>query len=479
MTIRHNDLRDLTANISHQVCNDIETDHVNYLLLTKTCMINQVPLEREKMADVSASEEYQNSRQNKDEDRFEGTPHVNNLLRTPMIAEININDEICIYNGNNENDTTLSIMENEIDESYDQVILLMEERDKAKTKTNITETIKNITRQSSIEEEEEPKDKSNISSLNESKAENFMEADYIEFKHFVTNEMSILKQAIENIDFNLIFSEQNGKKILENENKNLKKEVLDLRQMVNDLVNRVCEKNFEISEEDAVIRRNHPSGTIKTNVYKKTLEINDITIKNNLEKWLIPKRTLSQKNISVNSKINEIELKNKYDVLYTKDNYEQNYDAIIEKNHTNTTMENITKRKHKRSENNITKQRRPAVVTNKNPENDHGYEKVRVVPGQKLYSEALGSKETRKIKIFSDSIPKSINMREFNRLCMNGKSQLKSFPGATARQLNHYIVPTLEEEDKPDVVIIHVGINDLLKKKGKQSEDEIDNTAMK
>ena len=112
-----------------------------------------------------------------------------------------------------------------------------EERDKAKTKTNITETIKNITRQSSIEEE--PKDKSNISSLNESKAENFMEADYIEFKHFVTNEMSILKQAIENIDFNLIFSEQNGKKILENENKNLKKEVLDLRQMVNDLVNRV------------------------------------------------------------------------------------------------------------------------------------------------------------------------------------------------------------------------------------------------
>ena len=78
----------------------------------------------------SASEEYQNSRQNKDEDGFEGTPHVNNLLRTPMIAEININDEICIYNGNSENDTTLSIMENEIDESYDQVILLMEERDK-------------------------------------------------------------------------------------------------------------------------------------------------------------------------------------------------------------------------------------------------------------------------------------------------------------------------------------------------------------
>ena len=68
-------------------------------------------------------------------------------------------------------------------------------------------------------------------------------------------------------------------------------------------------------------------------------------------------------------------------------------------------------------------------------------------------------------------------MREFNRLCMNGKSQLKSFPGATARQLNHYIVPTLEEEDKPDVVIIHFGINDLLKKEGKQSEEEIDNTA--
>ena len=38
---------------------------------------------------------------------------------------------------------------------------------------------------------------------------------------------------------------------------------------------------------------------------------------------------------------------------------------------------------------------------------------------------------------------------------------MKSFPGATIKQLHHYSLPTLQDE-KPEVVIIHVGINDLL-----------------
>ena len=41
---------------------------------------------------------------------------------------------------------------------------------------------------------------------------------------------------------------------------------------------------------------------------------------------------------------------------------------------------------------------------------------------------------------------------------------LKSFPGAKASQLNHYIKPTLDEH-KYDYVIIRVGINGILRNK--------------
>ena len=119
------------------------------------------------------------------------------------------------------------------------------------------------------------------------------------------------------------------------------------------------------------------------------------------------------------------------------------YDTTIEKNNIDVDVrqkENVTSRRIKHADsqkNSIKEQRRHAPVTNKDPKNDHGYEKVKIVREQKLYS-ALGSKETEKIQIFSDSIPKSIQMKEFNRVCKNGKAHLKSFPGATSRRLKHF-----------------------------------------
>ena len=54
-------------------------------------------------------------------------------------------------------------------------------------------------------------------------------------------------------------------------------------------------------------------------------------------------------------------------------------------------------------------------------------------------------------------------MREFNNCLTGGNAHLKSFPGATAKRLNHYALPTLTE-DQPDTIIIHVGVNDLSSK---------------
>ena len=68
------------------------------------------------------------------------------------------------------------------------------------------------------------------------------------------------------------------------------------------------------------------------------------------------------------------------------------------------------------------------------------------------------------ISLFADSIPKGMRMKDLNSRVKGGKIHLKSFPGAKASQLNHYIKPTLEEY-KYDCVIIHVGINDILRNK--------------
>ena len=71
------------------------------------------------------------------------------------------------------------------------------------------------------------------------------------------------------------------------------------------------------------------------------------------------------------------------------------------------------------------------------------------------------SNNSLKIRIISDSIPKGIHVKEFNRYIHAGNARFKSFPGASISNLNHYISPTLVEE-KPDIVIIHVGINNKL-----------------
>ena len=48
--------------------------------------------------------------------------------------------------------------------------------------------------------------------------------------------------------------------------------------------------------------------------------------------------------------------------------------------------------------------------------------------------------------MFSDSILKGITIPEFNRYITNATATLKRFPGATSKELTHYVVPTLQEE---------------------------------
>ena len=73
----------------------------------------------------------------------------------------------------------------------------------------------------------------------------------------------------------------------------------------------------------------------------------------------------------------------------------------------------------------------------------------------------------RKLCIYADSIVKKVDMVNFSEDCKHKMSLKRAFPGCTTSQLKHWIKPSLEE-DTPDIAIIHVETNNLMK--NKQSE---------
>ena len=95
--------------------------------------------------------------------------------------------------------------------------------------------------------------------------------------------------------------------------------------------------------------------------------------------------------------------------------------------------------------------RRPPTVINKKPENHHDFQRVKhhAANDRNIHHEESRLRNRRKIKriiMFSDSIPKGSRIREFDCYITNATARLKCFPGATSKELTHYVVPTLQEE---------------------------------
>ena len=68
----------------------------------------------------------------------------------------------------------------------------------------------------------------------------------------------------------------------------------------------------------------------------------------------------------------------------------------------------------------------------------------------------------KNVVIFTDSMLKSLRTKEFNKY-LNGRiAHLKPFPGTKEKQMDHHVIPILEEHQY-DAAVIHVGIKDLLK----------------
>ena len=74
------------------------------------------------------------------------------------------------------------------------------------------------------------------------------------------------------------------------------------------------------------------------------------------------------------------------------------------------------------------------------------------------YSSA--TKYGKKICVVGDSHIRRIKRNLFNNSLCEGKAHLNGFNGANIKRLDHFITPTLVE-DRPDIVIIHIGSNDI------------------
>ena len=103
--------------------------------------------------------------------------------------------------------------------------------------------------------------------------------------------------------------------------------------------------------------------------------------------------------------------------------------------------------------------RRPSPVINQYPENQTIFTKTTPRPGPTSYSGTV--KLIKKIAVLCDSIPKPLSLYHTKKKLKHNETYKKCFPGVNANHLNHHIIPTLSE-DKPDTVIIHVGVNDIM-----------------
>lgn len=89
-------------------------------------------------------------------------------------------------------------------------------------------------------------------------------------------------------------------------------------------------------------------------------------------------------------------------------------------------------------------------------------------PNQDCY---LKSKTTEgPIAILGDSMIKMIKSPKLSR-STGEKVNIKTFPGATINDMNHYVQPTMKKQ--PKLVILHVGTNDVQRKEPEEITDEM------
>ena len=223
---------------------------------------------------------------------------------------------------------------------------------------------------------------------------------------------------------------------LREENRFLKQEIVETRKITNNIL-------------ENITRQNISSGTPKSNT---SITPSLITENNN---WITtPKRRSVLKSSKTLDKINnDLISTNRFEAL----SIDTDFNNFNEQDDNSETVKNDVRDNPYIS----VEKRKPDVTVNNYPEKQTNFSKHQV--NKDTY-------QKKSIKVFCNSIPKRIIGREFNRCIKHGQAYFKSFPGSTIKQLHYHALPTLLEE-KPDIVIIHGGINDILSTRENKTPD--------
>ena len=109
-----------------------------------------------------------------------------------------------------------------------------------------------------------------------------------------------------------------------------------------------------------------------------------------------------------------------YELSKSKNDNDENISTNFECNSsTNSTIK-------PKSPNKRLSDKRPVLI-NQFPENQTDFTRLRTVPGEKPYSSTVKTRYNGNIKVFSDSIPRGIRVRDFNKFVREGKNQISMF----------------------------------------------------
>ena len=287
-----------------------------------------------------------------------------------------------------------------------------------------------------------------------------LKAEFLALKSFVMDELYGIKLSIDRVR-----TEQcDQTKYLEENTKNLWEEIATkniIIEFLSENFNQNTNSSYNNKNKDIVteIQENKNCEPPKDSSFKRPIDS-------------INKRFNESLN-TVNS--NSIVSQNRFATLYNDESNTDTNEQSNENDVITTSFKKISEVDNNRHKNNLKQvqhhqynknnspNRRPRVVINQHPEKQTVFARPRTVPGDRSYSDAArieaNKSNNTNMKIFSDSIPRGIRIRDFNRFIKSGNARLYGFPGASSKQLSHYMDVNLD--NTTDTVIIHVGINDI------------------
>ena len=276
--------------------------------------------------------------------------------------------------------------------------------------------------------------------------DNITQTDYDDFKKYVMNEMTMLKGENIQTDF------EEFKKYIMNEVAMLKGEIFqnDYSEFKTFIMNEVAISKAAITSL-ANAKDSEVTDSIKTKIenqiLKKELQ--------NYSKWnTIPFKHVNSKSYERESTNNNIHLRNHFQKLPIQEQYERDYEEEpIQLSDSQSQSSANGSKQHIHH--------RPSVcITEKYVNDAKSHIHMKTVPGNQSYSDKVRSGKKR--YVIGDSHVSRINRRLFQNAIVNGRAYIKPFSGVTSKQLQYHILPTLTDEN-PDVVLIHVGTNDITK----------------